>query len=174
VKTLAARNVLALAAVAIVAATATAPAVARRHDTPDPMATPTLAPLYALNSPPPTVMQPSAIDACANDAFLADRTIPIPMQSEVTVCGIVIGSGAPATGRGVSYGSFMLDVDGSDPIGVVTDGPSVAVKPGDIVVVRGRYHRENGGAEGINQTHTTNGRGWAFDGYIMVNGTIYH
>jgi len=173
VKTLAPRNALALAAVAVVAVTATAPAAARR-DSPNPMATPTLAPLYALNSPPPTVAQPSAIDACANDAFLAYRAIPMPMQSEVTVCGTAIGSAAPASGRGVSHPGFMLDVDGSDPIDVVTDGPIVSVKPGDIVVVRGRYHRENGGAEGINQTHTTNGRGWAFDGYVMVNGTIYH
>lgn len=138
------------------------------------MATPTLAPLYALNSPPPTVAQPSAIDACANDAFLADRTVPIPVQSEVTVCGTVIGGGAPATGRGVSHSSFMLDADGSEPIDVVTDGSgAVTTHPGDLVVVRGRYHRENGGAEGIDETHTTNGRGWAFDGYVIVNGTIY-
>ena len=166
------RSVLALAVLTLAVGAAIAPAAARR-DTPDPFATPTVAPIYGLDSPPPTVMEPAAVDACANDAFLSDRTIPIPNQSEVTVCGTVFGTGAPSTARGVSHASFLLDVDGTEPIAVVADGPSVSVKPGDIIVVRGRYHRENGGGEGINETHTTNGRGWAFDGYVMVNGTIY-
>lgn len=169
---LAFRYALALAGLALAVGVASAPAAARR-DTPDPFATPTITPIVALDAPPPTVMQPMAVDACANDAFLADRTIPIPNQAEVTVCGTVIGNGPTINARGASRASFALDVDGTDPIDVVADGPSVSVKPGDIIVVRGRYHRENGGGEGINETHTTGGRGWAFDGYVMVNGTIY-
>jgi hypothetical protein len=172
---LAARSALAVAALALGVSVVAAPAAARRHDTPDPMATPTLAPLYALGSPPPTVMQASAADACANDAFLAFRTVPMPIQNEVTVCGTVIdGSAAPA-GRGAGHASFLLDVDGSDPIAVVADGSStVTAHPGEVAVVRGRYHRENGGGEGIDDTHNgASGRGWAFDGYVMLNGTIY-
>ncbi len=167
------RSALALAGLALILGAVCSPAVARR-DTPDPFASPTAAKIVAIGSPPPTVMQPSAVDACANDAFLADRTIPMPNQAEVTVCGTVLSSGTPASSRGLARASFTLDVDGSEPIGVVADGPSVSVKPGDIVVVRGRYHRENGGGEGIDQTHTTNGRGWRYDGYVMVNGTLYH
>lgn len=169
--TLASRRALTAFACALVAAVAfaalTAPAAARR-DTPDPMATPTLQPLYDLTSPPPTVMQASAADVCANDAFLSYRTVPMPFHNEVTVCGTVYGGPAPTTAR-VPHAGFLLDVDGSDPIAI--EG-SVAAHPGDVVVVRGRYHRENGGFEGIDETHTASGR-QAFDGYVMVNGTIY-
>jgi hypothetical protein len=176
VNTLAARSALAAVALALALSAVTAPAAARRHDTPDPLATPTLQPLYAIGSPPPTVMQASAADVCANDAFLAYRTVPMPFQNEVTVCGTVIDAATSPPVRGVSHASFLLDVDGSDPIAVVADGSSaVAAHPGDIAVVRGRYHRENGGAEGIDETHSgASGRGWAFDGYAMLNGTIYH
>jgi hypothetical protein len=171
---LAARITLAAAALAFAVSAATAPAVARRHDTPDPMATPTLQPLYDIGSPPPTVMQASAADVCANDAFLSFRTVPMPFQNEVTVCGTVIAGSAPATDRGSVHPSFLLDVDGSDPIAVVADGSSaVTAHPGDVAVVRGRYHRENGGGEGINETRTASGRGWSLDGYVMLNGTIY-
>lgn len=156
-------------AVAVAVAALSAPAAARR-DGPDPMATPTPQPFYDLASPPPTVMQASAADACANDAFLSYRTVPMPFRNEVTVCGIVYDGPAPSTAR-VPHASFLLDVDGSDPIAI--EG-SVAAHPGDVVVVRGRYHRENGGFEGIDETHTASGRGQAFDGYVMVNGTIYH
>ena len=172
--TLAARSALAAAALALGVSVVAAPAAARRHDTPDPMATPTLPPLYALASPPPTVAQASAADACANDAFLAFRTVPMPIQNEVTVCGTVIDAGAPAGARGAAHPSFLLDVDGTDPIAVVADGSSaVTAHPGDVAVVRGRYHRENGGAEGIDQTRTASGHGQTFDGYVMLNGTIY-
>jgi hypothetical protein len=173
VNTLASRRALTALAGAVAAAFAlaalTAPAVARR-DTPDPMVTPTPQPFYDLASPPPTVMQASAADACANDAFLSYRTVPMPFQNEVTVCGIVYAGPAPTTAR-VPHASFLLDVDGTDPIAI--EG-SVAARPGDVVVVRGRYHRENGGFEGIDETHTAHGRGQAFDGYVMVNGTISH
>ncbi len=171
---LATRSALAAAALTLAVGAVTSPAAARRHDTPDPMATPTLAPLYAVASPPPTVAQASAVDACANDAFLAFRTVPMPIQNEVTVCGTVIEGNAASTGRGPAHASFLLDVDGSDPIAVVADGASaVTARPGDVAVVRGRYHRENGGGEGIDQTHTMNGRGGTYDGYVMLNGTIY-
>ena len=171
---LAARLALAAATLAVAVSAATAPAAARRHDTPDPMATPTLQPLYGIASPPPTVMQASAAGVCANDAFLSYRTVPMPFQNEVTVCGTVIAGDAPAGARGVTHSSFLLDVDGSDPIAVVADGSSaVTAHPGDVAVVRGRYYRENGGAEGIDQTRTVSGR-QDFDGYVMLNGTIYH
>jgi len=172
---LAARSTLAAVALAFAVSAVTAPAAARRHDTPDPLATPTLQPLYAVASPPPTVAQASAADACANDAFLAFRTVPMPIKNEVTVCGTVIDAATSPPARGVSHASFLLDVDGSDPIAVVADGSSAVVAhPGDVAVVRGRYHRENGGAEGIDDTHNgASGRGWAFDGYVILNGTIY-
>jgi hypothetical protein len=171
---LAARSALAAVALALALSAVTAPAAARR-DTPDPLATPTLQPLYAIGSPPPTMMQASAAEVCANDAFLSYRTVPMPFQNEVTVCGTVIAGIVPETARGIAHPSFFLDVDGSDPIAVVADGAgTVTAHPGDVVVVRGRYHRENGGTEGIDETRTANGRGQAFDGYVMINGTIYH
>jgi hypothetical protein len=167
---LAPRYALAIAAFAVVVSAAVAPAAARR-DTPDPMATPTLAPLYAIDSPPPTVAQASAADVCANDAFLSFRTVPMPYQHEVTVCGTVIAAGPSASG----HAGFLLDVDGSDPIAVVSDGTGAsAAHPGDVAVVRGRYHRENGGGEGIDDTRTSIGRGWPLDGYVMLNGAISH
>jgi hypothetical protein len=84
----------------------------------------------------------------------------------------VFSGPAPSTARGVPNTSFLLDVDGSDPIAVAAG--AVNAHPGDVIVVRGRYHRENGGFEGIDQTHTASGRGQDFDGYVTVNGTIYH
>jgi hypothetical protein len=169
-----ARHALAAAVLAVALSAVTAPAAARRHDTPDPTATPTLAPLYAIASPPPTVAQASAADACANDAFLAFRAVPMPIHNEVTVCGTVIAGDVPAATRGVAHPSFLLDVDGTEPIAVAADGSTaITAHPGDVAVVRGRYHRENGGAEGIDETHTANGRGQQFDGYMMLNGTIY-
>ncbi len=160
----------------IVAATA-GPANARRTAGPDPLtATPSPAPLYDIASPPPTVDAASAVDACANDAFLSYRAVPLPYQHEVTICGLAMGDASmaePPMGRGATRASFYVDTDGTQPIAVTADGPAVSVKPGDVVVVRGRYHRDNGGGEGIDSVHGASARGWQYDGYVMVNGTIY-
>jgi len=169
VKTLASRAALAVVALALTVAVATAPAAARR-DEPDPFVSPTPFPLYDLASPPPTVNAPAAADACGDDTFLSYRAVPMPIQREVTICGLVTSGAlaeAPA-GRGVS---FFVDVDGTQPIAV--QGASTSANIGDIVVVRGRYHRDNGGGEGIDSVTASAGRGWAYDGYVMVNGTLH-
>ncbi len=161
-----------MVALALTVAVATAPAAARR-DTPDPFVTPTLRPLYDLASPPPTVNAPAAADACGDDTFLSYRAVPMPIQREVTICGLVT-SGAlaePPVGRGAPGSSFFVDVDGTQPIAV--QGASASANVGDIVVVRGRYHRDNGGGEGIDSVTSAGARGWSYDGYVMVNGTLH-
>jgi hypothetical protein len=174
VKTLASRLLLACVIGGIVVAATAGPANARRNPGPDPLTTtPTPAPLYDITSPPPTVDNPSAMDVCANDAFQSYRTVPMPYEHEVTICGLATSgaSAAPPVGRGASAASFFVDTDGTQPIAVTGSGASV--KPGDVIVVRGRYHRENGGGEGIDSVHAAAARGWAYDGYVMVNGQIY-
>jgi hypothetical protein len=176
VNPLASRLLLACVVGGVAVAITAGPANARRATGPDPLTTtPTPAPLYDLQSPPPTVDAAGAIDACSDDVFLAYRAVPMPTQHLVTICGLVT-SGAnaePANGRGGARPSFYVDVDGTQPIAVTADGAAVSAKPGDVVVVRGRYHRENGGGEGIDSVHAANGRGWAYDGFVMVNGQLY-
>jgi len=175
VKTLASRAAFAAVAISVALAVANAPASARRGE-PDPFASPTPAPLYDLASPPPTVNAAAAADVCGDDVLLSYRAVPAPIEHEVTVCGLVT-SGAnaqPPLGRGAAPTAFYVDVDGSQPIAVASEGAAVTAQPGDIVVVRGRYHRENGGGEGIDNVRTAGGnRRWTFDGYVMVNGTVY-
>ncbi len=174
--TLVSRAALAAFAVSVTVAIAAAPAAARR-DEPDPFATPTPAPLYDLASPPPTVNNAAAADVCGDDVFLSYRAVPAPIAHEVTICGLVTSGtlAEPPVGRGAGAAAFFVDVDGTQPIAVAAEGLPVTAHVGDVVVVRGRYHRENGGGEGIDEVRTAGGnRRYPFDGYVMVNGTVYH
>ena len=58
---------------------------------------PTNTPIYDIDHPPQSVAAPLAVDSCANDVFLAQRAIPAPTRSDVTVCGTVIAATAGAT-----------------------------------------------------------------------------
>jgi hypothetical protein len=124
---------------------------------PNPQAT--LTPIVNIASPPPSVAADAAA-TCANDEFFSYRAIPAPTEREVTLCGLVVSPGS---------GGFMLDVDGQ-PIQIIG---SVSVKPGDAVVVRGRYHRDKSGADWVDRVSQTLARDWPRPGYVIVNGTTY-
>jgi hypothetical protein len=114
-----------------------------------PSARPTPTPIYVPLTPPPSVppapvtMPQRALAAngeCANDRFHAVRTIPMPTQFDVMVCGVVTAVSGP--------GSFQLSIDGSKPLTV--HGPNLpSVHPGDEAAVKGVYHRDKTGAEVI-------------------------
>ncbi len=119
-------------------------------------------PIFNLAMPPLSVASATAVNACANDAFLSDRTVPMPWQDEVTVCGTVVDAPPPKA-------AFAIDVDGTFPIGVIH---AVNAKPGDTVVAHGRYNRSNSGGEWIDRVTSAISRQWTQPGYIIINGTM--
>lgn len=158
------------AAAALVALTATGiPAAATR--VPDPPTNnianpiPTATPFFDLAAPPVTVALATAVESCSDDQFLSYRSIDAPAHYEVTVCGTIVA--APAS----HPGSFVLDVDGTEPIAVVYDGagsPSFAA--GQLAVVRGVYHRANDSGEWIDQTRIS---APGLPGYVLLGTTLY-
>jgi hypothetical protein len=131
------------------------PAAARRAPKTAPTAAPapTATPIYFPMTPPTPIPgvtpasvatpQPALMAAagCQNDQLLAFRAVPMPTSANVTVCGRII---APPSGSG----ALLVSVDGSQPI-PVSGASGANVHPGDTVLVRGRYHRDKTGAEGI-------------------------
>jgi len=165
--------VAALACIVLAAGLGAPPAAiaARGTDLPqmsaDPIPTPT--PIFNLAAPPLSVGSPSAVDSCADDSFLAARSVPEPWEQEVTVCGRVIDAPAGLT-RGGPRPAFAVDVDGTKPIAVI-GAPNG--NPGDTVVVHGRYHRDKSGADWIDRVTQTVSRAWSQPGYVILNGTTY-
>jgi hypothetical protein len=142
----------ALTALALLAAFAVlgGPAIAGRAPAAAaPTTQPTPTPIYVPLTPPPSgppvpvaTPQPGLMGSgpCANDQFHAFRTIPMPTQTDVMVCGIVTSVAGP--------GSIQVSIDGSKPVSV--QGPNLpTVHPGDRVAVKGSYHRDKTGAEVI-------------------------
>ncbi|MGD1068440.1 MAG: hypothetical protein ABR975_16655 [Vulcanimicrobiaceae bacterium] len=158
------------AAAALVALTATSIPAAATH-VPDPPTNnianpiPTATPIFQLEAPPVTVALATAVDSCLNDLFLSYRSVDAPIHGEVTVCGTIVA--APAS----HPGSFVLNVDGTEPIAVVYDGTgSPAFTAGQLAVVRGVYHRANDSAEWIDQTRASAPN---LPGYVLLGTTTY-
>jgi hypothetical protein len=125
-------------------------------------------PIANLASPPLSVASATASASCANDAFLSDRTVDMPWQDEVTVCGSVIAA-PPDLTVGGPRPAFAVDVDGTYPIAVIG---ALRANPGDTVVVHGRYQRSNSSGEWIDQVTSAVGRRWTRPGYVIINGTM--
>lgn len=152
-----ARPLLVLVAFAAAIASSLGPAAARRAEVylgPPATPQPTLGPL---SSPGPGTMATQSPDACANDRFLALRTIPQPGQyPDQTVCGVVVAlpAGSPASGAAPAA-RFAVVADGTAPLPV---SASATANPGDNVLVHGRFRRDVSGAETLVAT------------YVVVNG----
>ena len=150
------RPLLTVLALGVSAALTAGPAAARRSEPylgPPATPLPTLGPLA---SPGPGVLATQAPDPCANDQFLADRTIPQAGRYDVTVCGVVVPLSAAKPAAGVSPAArFALVADGTPPVAVA--GP-VSANPGDNVLVHGRFVRDRDAGETI------------VAGYVVVNG----
>ncbi|MEA2663084.1 MAG: hypothetical protein QOI11_28 [Candidatus Eremiobacteraeota bacterium] len=148
----------ALAAVALGAALAATvgPAAARRTEPylgPPATPLPTLGPVA---SPGPGALATQSPDPCANDQFLAYRTIPQAGRYDVTVCGVAVALPAAKAAAGVTPAArFALVADGTAPVAVA--GP-VAANPGDTVLVHGRFVRDRDAGETIVAS------------YVVVNG----
>lgn len=126
---------------------------------------PTATPIFNLAAPPVTVALAPAVESCQDDQLLSYRSIDAPVHYGVTVCGTIVA--APAS----HPGSFVLDVDGTEPIAVVYDGAGApAFQAGQQVVVRGVYHRAGSSAEWIDQTRVSAD----LPGYILVGSSTYH
>ncbi|HTW83308.1 MAG TPA: hypothetical protein VMD91_04450 [Candidatus Sulfotelmatobacter sp.] len=165
---------LAFAAAAVFVAVAATDVPAGAARVPDPPTAnfahpiPTATPFYNLASPPATVALATAVEDCLNDAFLSYRSIDTPVQYPVTVCGTI--TAAPASGT-TRPGSFALDVDGTEPIAVDYDGAgSPPFQAGQLVVVRGVYHRAADSGEWINQTRAG---APGLPGYVLIGTTTY-
>jgi hypothetical protein len=117
---------------------------------------PTNTPILNIEAPPQSVAAPLAIDSCANDVFLAQRSIPAPTNHDVTICGTVLAGGA-------------LDIDGTSPIPL--RGSNLGAKAGDTAVIHGRYHRAGSGAEWIDNAQSGAGGNWTEPGYVNVSNT---
>jgi hypothetical protein len=151
------RSALALVALGAALAATVGPAAARRTEPylgPPATPTPTLGPVA---SPGPGVMATQSPDACANDQFLAYRTIPVAGRYDVTVCGVAIAlpAGGPPAAGGQPAARFALVADGTAPVAIA--GP-VAANPGDTVLVHGRFVRGRDADETIVAS------------YVVVNG----
>jgi hypothetical protein len=151
------RSLLAAIAFGAALALTVGPAAARRSEPylgPPATPLPTLGPVA---SPGPGTLATQAPDACANDAFLADRTIPMAGHSAVTVCGVVVAlpPASPAARGGAPAARFGLVADGTPAVGVA--GP-VTANPGDNVLVHGRFLRDRDDNETI------------IASYVVVNG----
>jgi hypothetical protein len=125
-------------------------------------------PIFNLAMPPLSVASANAADSCANDAFMADRTVDMPWQDEVTVCGTAVDA-PPDLTIGGPKPAFAIDADGTFPVGVIG---ALKANPGDTVVVHGRYNRSNSGGEWIDRTTAAVSRRWPFPGYVIVNGKM--
>ena len=150
------RSALALVALGAALAATVGPAAARRSEPylgPPATPTPTLGPV---SSPGPGVLATQSPDACANDQFLADRTIPLAGRYDVTVCGVAVAlpAGAPASGGGPAA-RFAVVADGTAPVPVAAP---VGANPGDTVLVHGRFLRDRDAGETI------------VAAYVVVNG----
>jgi hypothetical protein len=150
VKTIASRAALTALVLLAALTTTMGAALARRAPAAAaPTAEPTPTPIYVPLTPPPSgppapvaAPQPALAESgpCANDKFLSFRAIPMPVQTDAMVCGIVTST-SPS-------GSFKISIDGTQPL--VIEGSNLpAVHAGDKVAVKGRYHRDKTGAEGI-------------------------
>jgi hypothetical protein len=151
------RPLLALVAFGAAVAATVGPAAARRSEPylgPPATPLPTLGPVA---SPGPGVLATQAPDACANDAFLADRTIPLAGHYDVTVCGVAVAlpAGMPAARGAAPAARFGLVADGTPAVAIA--GP-VTANPGDNVLVHGRFLRDRDGNETIAAA------------YVVVNG----
>ncbi len=150
---------LALIAFAALAAVTAGPAAARHAEVylgPPATPAPTLGPV---TSPGPAVMATQTPDACANDRFLALRTIPTAGQyPDQTVCGVAVAVPADATRFNAPAARFAVAADGTAPIPVST---TATANPGDTVLVHGRFRRDVSGAETL------------VAAYVVVNGTTY-
>jgi hypothetical protein len=135
------------------------------QETADFVPPPTL--IFNLAMPPLSVASATAVNSCANDAFLADRTVDMPWQDEVTVCGTVVAA-YPDITIGGPKAAFAINVDGTFPIAVIR---ALGANPGDVVVAHGRYNRSNSGGEWIDHVTSAVSRGWTLPGYVIINGT---
>jgi hypothetical protein len=124
--------------------------------------------IFNLAAPPLSVSSPTAVGSCANDAFLSDRTVDMPWEDEVTVCGSVIAA-PPDLTVGGPHPAFAVNADGTLPIAVIG---SVHANIGDTVVVHGRYHRDDSGGEWIDRVTSAVSRRWTQPGYLIINGTM--
>jgi hypothetical protein len=122
---------------------------------------PTNTPIYDIDHPPQSVAAPLAVDSCANDVFLAQRAIPAPTRSDVTVCGTVIAATAGA--------AFDLDVDGTSPIPIF--GSNLGVHPGDFAIIHGRYNRSGTGADWIDGAQRVAAPAATQTSYVVLSGT---
>jgi hypothetical protein len=152
------RSALALVALGAALAATVGPAAARRSEPylgPPATPTPTLGPVA---SPGPGVLATQSPDACANDQFLAYRTIPVAGRYDVTVCGVAVAlpAGPPAPGGGPAA-RFALVADGTAPVAIAAP---VTANPGDTVLVHGRFVRGRDADETI------------VAGYVVVNGVM--
>lgn len=135
----------------------TAYAQSMNTGTPAPTApVPSYTPILNIENPPQSVAAPLAVDSCANDVFLAQRSIPAPTNHDVTICGTVLAGAA-------------LNVDGTSPLPI--RGSTFGAKAGDTLILRGRYHRAGSGAEWIDSTQGTASGNWSQPGYVNVPGT---
>ena len=123
---------------------------------------PTNTPIYDIDHPPQSVAAPLAVESCANDAFLAQRAIPAPTRSDVTVCGTVIAATAGA--------AFDLDVDGTSPIPIFGSG-NLGVHPGDTAIIHGRYNRAGSGADWIDGAQRVAPPAASQTSYVVLSGT---
>jgi hypothetical protein len=124
--------------------------------------------IFNLAMPPLSVASATAVNSCANDAFLSDRTVDMPWQDEVTVCGTVVPA-FPDITIGGPKAAFAINVDGTFPIAVIR---ALGANPGDTVVARGRYQRSNSGGEWIDHVTSAVSRTWSQPGYVIINGMI--
>jgi hypothetical protein len=93
--------------------------------------------------------------------FLAQRAIPAPTRSDVTVCGTVIAATAGA--------AFDLDVDGTSPIPIF--GSNLGVHPGDFAIIHGRYNRSGTGADWIDGAQRVAAPAATQTSYVVLSGT---
>jgi hypothetical protein len=169
------RRPLAAAALAsiVLAATFGAPTAAlavKVRDLPQETAdfVPPPTPIFNLAMPPLSVASANAADSCANDVFMADRTVDMPWQDLVTVCGTVADA-PPDLTIGGPKPAFAIDADGTYLVGVIG---ALKANAGDTVVVHGRYQRSNSGGEWIDHVTSAVGRKWPFPGYVIINGKM--
>jgi hypothetical protein len=153
----------AVAAVAVAGGLLWSTAYAQSMNTGTPAPTapvPSNTPILNIETPPLSVAAPLAVDSCANDVFLAQRSIPAPTVHDVTICGTVLAAGA----------GFTLDIDGTSPIPIL-GASGLGAKPGDTAIIRGRYHRAGSGAEWIDHTQQAGSGSWSQPGYTIVPST---
>lgn len=142
------RPLLVVLALGASAALTAGPAAARRSEPylgPPATPLPTLGPVA---SPGPGALATQSPYPCANDQFLAYRTIPQAGRYDVTVCGVAVAPPGKTAGGVVTPVRFGLVADGTAPVGVALAG-SLDARPGDSVLVHGRFVRDRDAVETI-------------------------